>query len=804
MADAGDSADSKDFWKLYARLGEAHRHAIAELTSKHSKLAEATTDRGEPHQEQDSDDDSIAELHRSERPDQPEGAGSGGFSRPLGGLLMRSGSRLSVGGTQLSVPMGPQSPPSTSPVNGSKRRSATVDSIMGKNRQRCTSSASFLSGMNPEYVALGEVGDLSQMVTGAGDNKARETAAKLQEALAALEPKDYKDLFDRHAIPHLKQKLPSLDNDDDEDEEPFFCPRAEWSAAAGGERSSSKARASARKPAVTVNSHMDADEISLQNRRSTSRLSSLSDLLPKLVFMPTGFFRTTWDFINILILTVELILLPLHVFDGMVPTAFLIGLSWIIQLFWNLDIIVHFRTCFYMRGYAVRDARKIAQRYLRGWFVCDFSNVVADWYLDSRASYAAAVLSQADTSDLYYVVILKFLLRLVRFAKLNGIAQSLIRRLNSDTAIAKAKIFLLSCQILLMQHVLACIWYKVGVVSDEGWVSQFDYTEKDLDYRYTTSLHWMFCQLGFGSTGIEGSTTLERVYGLIVAFLALVVFSTLLGAITSLTNQLNKASEERKHQFRQLRKYLNQHHINEDLCLRITGFLQDAYSLRQARLADSQVALLELLSKPLRGELQYAMYERCLEEMTFVKDELLRYDDRGNLQAAKNLATEALTQRTFAPADTVFEAEVIANHAYFMTSGMLVYELSGYKVRLQGAPEEPAWLVEMSLWIPWLHLGELTTEDVSGLVLLEVEKFAASIRRSFNGQSLARDYAQKVVNRMNEMEVVTDLWQMPPKEDPEEEHHRRASLDHNSFLQHLPFRRFISTEADFTKVIPEK
>ena len=29
--------------------------------------------------------------------------------------------------------------------------------------------------------------------------------------------------------------------------------------------------------------------------------------------------------------------------------------------------IVHFRTCFYMRGYAVRDARKIAQRYLRGW-----------------------------------------------------------------------------------------------------------------------------------------------------------------------------------------------------------------------------------------------------------------------------------------------------------------------------------------------------------------------------------------------------------------------------------------------------
>ena len=68
-----------------------------------------------------------------------------------------------------------------------------------------------------------------------------------------------------------KQKLPSLDDDDDEDGEHCFCPRAEllgprrgrvyrltspipetkpsvrWSAAGGGDRSSSKTRASMRK-----------------------------------------------------------------------------------------------------------------------------------------------------------------------------------------------------------------------------------------------------------------------------------------------------------------------------------------------------------------------------------------------------------------------------------------------------------------------------------------------------------------------------------------------------------------------------
>ena len=39
---------------------------------------------------------------------------------------------------------------------------------------------------------------------------------------------------------------------------------------------------------------------------------------------------------------------------------------------------------------------------------------------------------------------------------------------------------------------------------------------------------------------------------------------------------------------------------------------------------------------------------------------------------------------------------------------MLVYELSGYKVRLQGAPEEPAWLLGLNTW---LGCRQLHSED---------------------------------------------------------------------------------------------
>ena len=42
------------------------------------------------------------------------------------------------------------------------------------------------------------------------------------------------------------------------------------------------------------------------------------------------------------------------------------------------------------------------------------------------------------------------------------------------------------------------------------------------------------------------------------------------------------------------------------------GFLEHAYNLKQQTLLETTVPLLDLLSKPLRGELQCARYETCL------------------------------------------------------------------------------------------------------------------------------------------------------------------------------------------------
>ncbi|CAE7266755.1 Kcnh1 [Symbiodinium natans] len=258
-----------------------------------------------------------------------------------------------------------------------------------------------------------------------------------------------------------------------------------------------------------------------------------------------------------------------------------------------------------------------------------------------------------------------------------------------------------------------------------------------------------------------------------------------------MTTQLNRAAENKKNQFRQLRKYLIQNRIDDELGLRITGFLENAFDVRQAAVLESQVELLGFLSKPLTAELQYAKYERCLKELIIVKQHSKpdAYDFT-TLQIMKNLANDGLTHRTFAPADTVFEAETMASHAYFMTAGSLKYVLHGEEAKLS----ESWWLVEMCMWIHWTHLGEMKTEDATGMVLLEADRFSSLVRVSPNGQATGRAVALQVVDAMNMMEVLTDLWQCPVQYVSE------SSPGHSEGRRF--FRKLLS--ADLAAVVPTK
>lgn len=494
--------------------------------------------------------------------------------------------------------------------------------------------------------------------------------------------------------------------------------------------------------------------------------------------VPDRGFRSKWDLFIMLALLIEIMFLPLQV---LLDDPVLAGRHTFLQLlppiYWSLDILISFSTGFYSTGQLVVDRWRIAKNYATRWLLFDLTYVAVDFILVMLVTSEGRYWSRELTS----IAILRFLqmaLRVVRVSRL-GEMEALKKGMVSDVSLAKASIVQIGIQdghgdlVLLIHHVMACGWYYLGTMSEDGWIAIAGKSEKSKLYLYTTSLHWMFCQLGFGGTEIEPNTVAERVYGLLVNFMALVIFSTLLGTVTSLAALLNRSSEERRFLFANLGRFLKYNQIDKDLGDRITHFLQHAYALKQLHVHEDQVQLFDLLSVPLCRELQLARYKKSLQEMGFLLrlTSVWRSPDENDF-LIQRIASKAVSQQKFATSDLVWETETSGTEAIYLMEGALHYQLGNFEADVN----QSRWMADMCLWAPWVYLGDASTKEPSGVVLVHVRQFYESIR-DCNQMTVAREYAREYVDEMNRHDAVTELWHCPAGEQQPE---RVGSLFHYS------------------------
>merc|ERR1740139_1778031 len=109
------------------------------------------------------------------------------------------------------------------------------------------------------------------------------------------------------------------------------------------------------------------------------RLRALQGVLLRGTFNPQSRFRASWDMTLLLAVMYITIVLPLQVgFEpdlGKAATDTLNQISAGLDIFFLLDIVINFRTGFYVEGAhaeaLVRDPWLIASRYVKGWFSVD-------------------------------------------------------------------------------------------------------------------------------------------------------------------------------------------------------------------------------------------------------------------------------------------------------------------------------------------------------------------------------------------------------------------------------------------------
>lgn len=608
------------------------------------------------------------------------------------------------------------------------------------------------------------------------------------EDLQVLQKKHDRDNFQSNRSPTEKSKnsMPS----EEFDSEHVFCPRAFWSKPIDGSeevaRQSKSTFVFTSKSRRVLSTGGIAPEL-LRARRTSSQCFYM-------LRNPSSTFSTWWGTIGVLLLSYDFVVIPLR-FVGLGESSLLTIMFWIAHLYWNAAIPLSFITGYDEDGLLVLNLRKTCRNYGTTWFILDLALVSLDWtilVLDSDGDSAGVARLSRTIRSLRFLR----LLRLGRVVRLGSIIESVKEQLSSRMANIQYSIMKIIFQLLIYNHIIACLWYGIGAEDhdDSSWVEKMQLNERSVSVRYATSLHWAYSQLGVGSTEIEAINLNERIFSIVVSFMALLSFSTVISSMTSLLAALQKLKNDEMEQFSGLRKFLLHNNIDPDLSIRVTRFLKHTFAMKHKALSkDGKVAILDMLSKSLHEELEVQRHNECLQDSGFLHQLLL---DPGTdaYQVLCSVVTTCLQHGVFALDDVVFAHGTVATACYYISDGRCRYDHSTLKsARL--ARLSNVWIAEMCLWTPWLHMGNLEAQDISRLISIEVATFCDAVDKNQRIRRMASDYAVEFVRDLNILKHWSDLNPAILKEEDQ----RSSGFPQSSSIH---ARKCCSGKGLFSKVLP--
>mmetsp|Transcript_21923 Transcript_21923/g.55814 ORF Transcript_21923/g.55814 Transcript_21923/m.55814 type:complete len:410 (+) Transcript_21923:2-1231(+) len=344
--------------------------------------------------------------------------------------------------------------------------------------------------------------------------------------------------------------------------------------------------------------------------------------------------------------------------------------------------------------------------------------------------------------------------------------------------------------ILILNHLLACGWYGVGLIGtvSEGhrsWIYSsgvFPVFETDLGWKYTTCLHWSLTQFTPASMDVSAITTVERIYSIIVLFFAMVAFSSIVASITASMTTLRNIKGDEMKQFWLLRRYFKQRNISKELSEKILKFLEYKESVRQKQVQRGNIKILNELSAPLGNELNNEMYYQFIGEhplFAYMRSRTMRL-------FLYRVCDKAVSSVGYAEQDTVFEKGDDGRKMYFVSSGFFTYCLGDGCEDIRISKGD--WISEASLWTTWEHRGKLSAVEAKAADLIEVDpqKLCEAVQIHPKPWKLVTSYASTFVMTMNEkpQEGLTDLldfdadfeWPVEPEDSEESRRTPRPSI----------------------------
>lgn len=467
----------------------------------------------------------------------------------------------------------------------------------------------------------------------------------------------------------------------------------------------------------------DVNEIVTRNSAKNRCLKRLdSSIISRLVMAPQSFGRLIWMLFGFLSISFDIVMSPVSLFDldaSVAATYQMIGL--VSFVYWLIDFMMQFFTGVAVGTSVDMRPSAIFMAYLKSWFGPDVAMLSVDIYV--------FVADNEDSMQGSYKGLRAFralrMLRLMRLLKMGAFIEylSVLReRFVPDGLLLMVTLFKIWGAFFLVNHYVACAWYALGLSNPgNSWLVDADLLDANFNACYGNALHWSLTQFTPATNNINPKSPEERLFAILVIFLATGCFSSFVGAITTAVNQMRANAAARNEKESCLRTFFRERGLSVFLFMVTQNFFKKQ-KLYKRITAESQVQILRDIPESLRLVLREEMYKPQLLTVHWLPESC----DAGVMG---KICVKAFSERCAEPSQDIFLPGTPCDNAYVFSTGSMTYsrntaaaataaseDLAGAASYVEAktfnaANRHPVWVAQPALWTEWKHRGQMTSND---------------------------------------------------------------------------------------------
>lgn len=402
--------------------------------------------------------------------------------------------------------------------------------------------------------------------------------------------------------------------------------------------------------------------------RMTNRVGKV-----KYLFYPQDSVKEYWDLFITVVLFVTCILTPYNIaFSGIQQDIVMLLISTIIDFFFLFDIIIIFNTAFYDDEFhIVEDRCKIANSYVKSWFVIDFLSIFPFDHVLMSFENVNDLARLARLGRMYKLIKMLKLLRVLKIVKDRS---RILKYLNEFLKIGLGfeRIFFFIIIYMILLHVMTCVFIIAGQLRDvidetkelPSWID--DYSDSGNGGIYLNAMYFAMTTVttvGYGDLG--GVNTLEYGISILCVVFGAISFSFAQSALATLMSNYDQANAQLQEKINVLNRIYKQYYLPLELYQRLKHAIKYDFNKDKNDINH----FVEFLPHKMKMELSLHIHEK-----TYKKIELLQ--DRPS--AFITWICPLLKPREYPRNEYVYLENDDVTHIYFLSQGTCGFVLPKY------------------------------------------------------------------------------------------------------------------------------